>query len=109
LRIRAGNSTALIGVSSGSSGVGLIIFGAPSFPLRQSPRRISAAAEESHPLNSVALLATILNDVVAFSVGGDFLNFHSLCAHNAAQETYQWALIVVHMRHQPAHFRFALC
>jgi hypothetical protein len=35
-----------------------------------SVRRIATSAEESYPLSSVAPLATILNDVFTFSVGG---------------------------------------
>jgi hypothetical protein len=60
-----------------------------------SVRRIATSAEESHSLNSVAPLATILNDVFTFSVGGAFLKRHCLFAYNAVQETYQRAFIVV--------------
>jgi hypothetical protein len=60
-----------------------------------SARRIATSADESHPLNSAAPLATILNDVFTFSVGGAFLKLHCLFAYNAAQETYQRAFIVV--------------
>jgi len=60
-----------------------------------SVRRIATSAEESHPLSSVAPLATILNDVFTFSVGGAVLKLHCLFAYNAIQETYQWAFIVV--------------
>ena len=60
-----------------------------------SARRIATSADESHQLNSVAPLATILNDVFTFSVGGAFLKLHCLFAYNAAQETYQRAFIVV--------------
>src|SRR5260221_13353567 len=60
-----------------------------------SVRRIATSAEEPHQLNSVAPLATILNDVVTFSVGGAFLKLHCLFAYNAVQETYQPAFIVV--------------
>jgi hypothetical protein len=74
------------GVQTGPVG---IIFPSPSV------RRIATSAEESHPLNSVAQLATILNDVFAFSVGGAFLKLHCLFAYNAVQETYQRAFIVV--------------
>jgi hypothetical protein len=56
-----------------------------------SVRRIATSAEESHPLNSVPPLATILNDVFTFSVGGTFLKLHCLFAYNAVQETYQRA------------------
>ncbi len=67
--------------------------------IRTSPspsvRRIATSAEESHPLNSVAPLATILNDVFTFSVGGAFLKLHCLFTYNAIQETYQRAFIVV--------------
>src|SRR5450631_526892 len=58
-------------------------------------RRIATSADESHPLNSAAPLATILNDVFTFCVGGAFLKLHCLFAYNAAQETYQRAFIVV--------------
>jgi hypothetical protein len=64
--------------------------------------RISTSAEKSHPLNSVAPPATILNDVLTFSVGGAFLKLHCLFAYNAAQETYQRAFIVVQMM-SPGH------
>jgi hypothetical protein len=60
-----------------------------------SARRIATSADESHQLNSAAPLATILNDVFTFSVGGAFLKLHCLFAYNAAQETYQRAFIVV--------------
>ena len=60
-----------------------------------SVRPIATSAEESHPLSSVAPLATILNDVFTFSVGGAVLKLHCLFAYNAIQETYQWAFIVV--------------
>jgi hypothetical protein len=66
-----------------------------SFPPSASVRSIATSAEESHPLNSVASLATILNDVFTFSVGGAFLKLHCLFAYNAVQEAYQWAFIVV--------------
>jgi hypothetical protein len=58
-----------------------------------------ALAKELHPLNSTAPLATILNDIFAVSVGGASFNLHRLDAYNAAQETYQWALIVIRMTH----------
>jgi hypothetical protein len=67
----------------------------PLFPLHLQPRRIATSADESHQLNSAAPLATILNDVFTFSVGGAFLKLHCLFAYNAAQETYQRAFIVV--------------
>ena len=60
-----------------------------------SARRISTSAEESDPLGSVAQVATVLNDVVAFSVGGTFLELHRLLTYYAANETDQWAFIVV--------------
>jgi hypothetical protein len=60
-----------------------------------SVRRIATSAEESHLLNSVAPLATILNDVFTFSVGSAALKLHCLFAYNAVQETYQRAFIVV--------------
>lgn len=79
-----------------------------SFSRSPSACRISTSAEKSHPLNSVAPPATILNDVLTFSIGGAFLKLHCLFAYNAAQETYQRALIVVQMmspgRSHRAHF-----
>jgi hypothetical protein len=65
-----------------------------SSPSARSP----TSAEESHQLNSVAPLATILDDVAAFGVGGAFLNLHRLFANKAAQEINQWAFIVVQMK-----------
>jgi|SRR3974390_727424 len=62
-----------------------------------SARRISTSTEESHPLNSLALLATILNDVFTFGIGGASLKFHCLFAYQAVQETYERAFIVVRM------------
>jgi hypothetical protein len=53
-------------------------------------------------LNSVAPLATILNDVPTFSVGGAFLKLHCLFASDADQETYEWTFIVVQMM-PPGH------
>ena len=53
-------------------------------------------------LNSVAPLATILNDVLTFSVGGAFLKLHCLFAYDADQETYEWTFIVVQMM-SPGH------
>src|SRR6266436_1579698 len=47
------------------------------FPSPSRPR-ISTSAKEGHALNSVAPLATILNDVLTFSVGGAFLKLHCL-------------------------------
>src|SRR5271154_5444849 len=37
---------------------------------------MSTSSDEPHPLDSVAALATILNDVAAISVRGAFLNVH---------------------------------
>jgi hypothetical protein len=62
-----------------------------------SGRRFSTSAKEAHALNSVAPLATILNDVPTFSVGGAFLKLHCLFASDADQETYEWTFIVVQM------------
>ena len=62
-----------------------------------SARRISTSTEESHPLNPLALLATILNDVFTFGIGGASLKFHCLFAYDAVQETYERAFIVVRM------------
>src|ERR1700737_1349199 len=68
-----------------------------SFPPSPSGPRIPTSAKQAHALNSAAPLATILNDVLSFSVGGAFLKPHCLFAYNAAQETYQRASIVVQM------------
>jgi hypothetical protein len=65
--------------------------------------RVSASAEESHPLNSPALLATILNDVFTFGIGLAFLNLHCFFAHDAVQETYERAFIVVQMMSRATH------
>jgi hypothetical protein len=59
---------------------------------------IPTSAEESHPLNSAAPSATVLNDVVAFRVGHAFLNVHCLLAFKAAQEIDQRAFIIVQMK-----------
>jgi hypothetical protein len=67
---------------------------------------LTTAAEESHPLNSGAPLATILNDIVTFTIGLAFLNLHCLFANKATQQIDQRALIVVQtgfFRH-PSHF-----
>jgi len=72
--------------------------------------RVPTSTEEPHPLNSVAPLATILNDVVTFGVGGAFLNLHRLFANDADQEIYQRAFVVVQWDFsspRPAHFPFA--
>jgi hypothetical protein len=63
---------------------------------------MSTSAKEAHALNSVAPLATILNDVFTFSVGGAFLKLHCLFAYDADQETYEWTFIVVQMM-SPGH------
>jgi hypothetical protein len=69
----------------------------PLISLSPSGRRISTSAEELHPLNPLALLATILNDVLIFGVGGAFLELHCLFAYDAVQETFERAHIVVRM------------
>jgi len=61
----------------------------PLISLSPSGRRISTSAEELHPLNPLALLATILNDVLIFGVGGAFLELHCLFAYDAVQETFE--------------------
>jgi hypothetical protein len=68
---------------------------------------LPAAAEQSHQIDSGALLAPILNDVAAFRVGRAFLNLHCLFAHNATQQIYQRAFIVIQMRivWHPSHFQ----
>ena len=79
-------------------------FGAPhDHSPPPSARCISTSAEESHPLNSTAPLATILNDVFTFGIGGAFLKLHCLLAYGAAQETYERAFIVVRMIYPPGH------
>jgi hypothetical protein len=67
---------------------------------------LTAAAEESHPLNSGASLAAILNHIAAFRVGHAFLNLHCLFANKAAQQIDQRAFIVIQMRffRHPSHF-----
>jgi hypothetical protein len=69
--------------------------------------RVSTSADESHPLNSPALLATILNDVFTFGIGLAFLNLHCLFAYDAVQETYERAFIVVRMMSPATHVGFA--
>jgi hypothetical protein len=79
-----------------------------------SARSIPTSAKQSHRLNSAAARATILDDVVAFPVGGASLNFHCLFANKAAQQINQGAFIVIQMRffRHPSdfthHFPFAL-
>jgi hypothetical protein len=58
----------------------------------------STSAKKSHPLYSGASLTTILDDVVAITVGRAFLNLHRLSAKIAAQETNQRAFIIVQMK-----------
>ena len=65
---------------------------------------VSTSAEESHPLNSPALLATILNDVFTFGIGLASLNLHCLFAYDAVQETCERAFIVVRMMSRATHF-----
>jgi hypothetical protein len=79
--------------------------GPPGIFVISSPlARVSASAEESHPLNSPALLATILNDVLTFGIGLAFLNLHCLFAYDAVQETYKRAFIVIRMISRATHF-----
>jgi hypothetical protein len=61
-------------------------------------RRVPTSAEKSHPFNSGAPLATILNDVVAFLIGLALLNLHRLLAYKAAQQINQRAFIFVRLR-----------
>jgi hypothetical protein len=70
--------------------------------------RVSTSAEESHPLNSPALLATILNDVFTFGIGLAFLNLHCFFAYDAVQETYERAFIVVQMMSRATHLPLLL-
>jgi hypothetical protein len=58
---------------------------------------MSTSPDEPHPLDSVAALATILNDVAAFSVRRAFLDVHWLFADNAGEKIDQRAFIVVRM------------
>ena len=60
-----------------------------------SARRIPTPAEKSHPLNSVAPPATILNDVPTFSVGRAFLDLHCVPAYDAVHQIDQGTFIVV--------------
>jgi hypothetical protein len=78
----------------------------PAFSLSSRSARVSTSAEESHPLNSPALLATILNDVFTFGIGLAFLNLHCFLACDAVQETYERAFIVVQMMSRATHFPF---
>jgi hypothetical protein len=59
-----------------------------------SVSRIATSADESHPLNSVAPVATILNYVLTPASGGFSQASLSRCI-NAVQETYQPAFIVI--------------
>jgi hypothetical protein len=59
---------------------------------------LSTSAEKSDPFNSGAPSATILNDVVAFTVGHAFLDLHCLFAKKAAQQINQRAFIIVQMK-----------
>jgi hypothetical protein len=59
--------------------------------------RISTSAEQSDPFNPVAQIATILNDILAFSVGSAFLEPHCLHTYIAANEIDQRAFIVVQL------------
>jgi hypothetical protein len=52
-------------------------------PMGRSGRRMATSAEESHPLNFLAPLATILNDVFTPGVGGPFLKQHCLFTYDA--------------------------
>jgi hypothetical protein len=56
-----------------------------------------ASAEESYQLNSGALWATVLNDVVAVRIRYTFFNVHRLPAHKTGQEIDQWACVVIAM------------
>lgn len=55
----------------------------------------STSPEEHHPIDPVAAAATILNDIVAFSVWDTLLNAHYCFADNAAEKIDQRAFIVV--------------
>jgi hypothetical protein len=59
--------------------------------------RHPTSAEQPYSLDSVAPLATILNDVVALRIWRAFLNSHRLFAYKAAQKINQRAFIVVQM------------
>src|ERR1019366_10306030 len=62
-----------------------------------SARRTSTSAKKSHPLNSFAKLATVLNQVPALTVRGAFLELHCLVTYNAVQKIGQRAFIVVQL------------
>jgi hypothetical protein len=57
----------------------------------------SLIAQKPHALDSVALAASILNEVAASKVGRALLDRHCLIAHDAAQQVDQGASIVVGM------------
>ncbi len=69
-----------------------------------SARRISTSAEKSHPLDSVAPPATILNDVPTFSVRRAFLDLHCLLACDAVHQIDEGAFIVIQMMPSRLHF-----
>jgi hypothetical protein len=54
-----------------------------------------AAPAQSHPLNSAAQVATILNDVPTFIVGRAFLQLHRPLAYDAGQQIDQGAFVVI--------------
>jgi hypothetical protein len=62
------------------------------------PTSNPTSAEKPHPLNSGALLAAILDNVVAITVGRAFLDLHCLFAKKATQEINQRAFIIVQMK-----------
>jgi hypothetical protein len=70
---------------------------APLWTWASSPSR-GCSSTSADQFNSVAPLATILNDVAAFRVWRASLNLHCLFAHEAAQEVSQGAFIVVQMK-----------
>ena len=53
----------------------------------------------------MALLASVLNDVPALSVGSAFFDLHVLPANNAGQQIDQGALVVIEMMSRLARLR----
>jgi hypothetical protein len=55
----------------------------------------STSAKKSHPLYSGAPLTTILDDVVAFTVGHALLDLHYLFADETAEQINQRTFVIV--------------
>ena len=62
-----------------------------------SPRTSCASTSpvKPHPLDPVTADATILKDIIPFTVRGTLLNAHYFFADNTAEKIDQWASIVV--------------